>query len=437
MRSHAAASLLVALSLSLAAWSPKVAVAAPGDGVTTPPSPGALGPDDICARAPAYAEESSYFASADVENHATMEVPSHGDLWPSCSSGDTLYTAWGDGFGFGGHEGKRPAIGVAAVRGLPTDPGGLHGRNLAVDRPATQNIFRVWTAGHYQKPTGMLCRGGKIYLAVQDLNPKGYDDAPAATIAESGDGGVTWTEDAAPMFTNFVFTTVMFLDNGPDGRNDPSGYAYAYGLDFNWRASPRVASPQALYLARIAPGQSPRDRSAWEFFSGDARTVAWSHDIRSRKPVLVDCSRRHATDSYRGEPVLSQGGIIYDAPLHRYLYTSWSKSTFEFYEAPAPWGPWRHFLTKDFGPPPWTDAKYGGYGTTTPSAYVSPDGKTLWLQSNTFSSGVTHYGLSFRKLTLEPRPPFPGDRPLAPGERLHGPGERLLGPAERSASETP
>jgi hypothetical protein len=131
--------------------------------------------------------------------------------------------------------------------------------------------------------------------------------------------------------------------------------------------------------------------------------VAWSPDIRARKPVLVDCTRRHPRPGSRGEAVLGQGGVVYDAPLARYIYTSWTEYTFEFYEAPAPWGPWRRFLTKDFGLPPWTPAKHGGYGTSAPSLYISADGRTLWVQSNTWSSGVDHNNLAFRRLVLAPR----------------------------------
>lgn len=364
---------------------------------------------DVCAQAPAYAETSTFFASAEIEDANSIDLPSDGDLWPSCSSGDTLYTAWGDGFGFAPKQKSgRPDIGVATLRGLPPDAGAMQGTNLVTDRRDTQSVFRVWTPGkYYMKPTGMLCRGGKIFLAVQDLDAgeHTYDDAPAATIAESSDGGRTWVEGSAPMFTRGVFTTIMFLDAGPDARNARDGYVYVYGLDFNFRGSPLVASPQALYLARVEATKSPRDLAAWEFFAGEQGRVAWTRAIDARRPVLVDCTRRHASDKPPGFPVIGQGSVVYDAPLDRYIYTSWSEYTFELYEAPAPWGPWRRFLSKDFGVPPWTAAKHGGYGTTAPSLFISADGRTLWVQSNTWSAGVDHNNVALRKLTLRPNAP--------------------------------
>jgi len=368
-------------------------------------APASLG-IDVCAQGAAFAEDSTFFASAEVENGDSIDLAATGDLWPSCSSGTTLFTAWGDGFGFT-HERshRRPDIGVAALEGLPGAPAMMQGKNRVTDDGRSQKVFRVWTRGsYYQKPTGMLCRSGAIFLAVQDLGTR-YDDAAAATVAESNDGGKTWVEGDAPMFTRGRFTTIMFLDAGPDGRSAGDGYIYVYGLDFNFRGSPSVKSPQGLFLARVAAGKSPRDLSAWEWFAGDpgAAAPSWTRDFSARRPVLVDCTRRHATEKPPGYPVIAQGGVVYDEPLGRYLYTSWSEYTFEFYEAPTPWGPWRRFLSKDFGMPPWTDANHGGYGTTAPSHWISADGKTLWIQSNTWSAGVDHNNLALRKLTLEPR----------------------------------
>ncbi len=361
--------------------------------------------ETICARSAVSAPTSDFFRSATLEDANSIDVPSNGDLWPSCASGDLLYAAWGDGFGFGAdRSGRRPDIGVGQLAGTPWDVSSLHGTNLVVDRAREQAIFRVWTRGpYYQKPTGMLCHGGRIYLAVQDLNAATYDDVPAATIAVSDDRGVTWKEGASPMFSGAVFTTVMFLDFGVDEGSAVDAYVYAYGLDHNWRASSHVLDPQGLYLARIAASQDLQSRDSWEFYAGQDATSAptWSRRIEDKKAVLVDCTRRH-TETSKGYAVISQGGVVYDAPLRRYLYSSWTEYTFELYEAPAPWGPWRRFLTKDFGLPPWTAHNHGGYGTTIPSRYISKDGKTMWLQSNTWSSGVDHNDFALRKLVVEP-----------------------------------
>src|SRR5690606_22514841 len=108
--------------------------------------------------------------------------------------------------------------------------------------------------------------------------------------------------------------------------------------------------------------------------------------------------------------VISQGSVVYNAPLERYIYTSWTEYTFEFYEAPQPWGPWTLFLRKDFGGYPWFGSdsptpKNGGYATTIPSKFISDDGREMWLQCNWFvgvGSGSPNYHFSLRKLVVEP-----------------------------------
>jgi hypothetical protein len=104
--------------------------------------------------------------------------------------------------------------------------------------------------------------------------------------------------------------------------------------------------------------------------------------------------------------VIGQGSIVYNAPLRRYIYTSWTEFTWEFYEAPQPWGPWTLFFSKDFGAYPWVDTKNGGYATTIPSKYISADGLSMYVQSNTWGrSSVTNYDFSLRRLRVTPYVP--------------------------------
>jgi hypothetical protein len=103
--------------------------------------------------------------------------------------------------------------------------------------------------------------------------------------------------------------------------------------------------------------------------------------------------------------VISQGGVTYLPRLDRYIYTSWTELTFEFYEAPTPWGPWTLFLSEDFGPYPWTQERFGGYGTTIPSKFVSDDNLTMWVQSNVCPcapAAMSSYWFGLRELELDP-----------------------------------
>lgn len=351
--------------------------------------------------------------SADVADKPTAIGISDGDLWPSCwSDDDALYTANGDGAGFGN---EFSDIVMNRVTGTPASDD-LAGEALATG----DDLGQVWSGeGFTRKPTGMLCSEGTLYLAVQDL-ALDFNTAPAATIARSDDHGATWTWDSsAPMFDDGVFTTIWFADYGQDAASAPDpGYAYAYGLDGNWRDSfsDAVPDPTELFLARV-PIDSVQDAATWQFYDGapgDAE-ASWTDDIAMKRPVLVDERRQHPSDQVVDEEagqtvgahdlsVISQGGVTYLPKRDRYLYTSWTELTFEFYESPTPWGPWTLFLSEDFGPYPWDAERIGGYGTTIPSKFVSDDESTMWVQSNVCPcapAGTTSYWFGLREMTLK------------------------------------
>lgn len=346
---------------------------------------------------------------ATVSERAEIDLMGDGDLWPSCWSDDGhLYAAWGDGRGFDPSQAVTD-IGVAQIQGHPSDMT-LRGTNLAIG----DAVGPLWTSGGYsRKPTGMACIDGDLYLAVQELSHD-FDDAPTATIARSRDKGLTWHWDrTGPMFHGHELTTIFFLDAGQDGGT-PTGdpYVYAYALDGNWRSSyrDRVADPTRLWLARISR-DAMQDRSRWSWFGGldEQGKPTWSASSDDRKPVLVDERRiyRRVTPDLGGNvsdlSVLSQGGVVYNAPMRRYLYTSWTEYTFEFYQAPSPWGPFQQFLRKDFGGYPWSHEKAGGYATTIPSKFISNDGLTMYVQSNSWWGGARHYSFSMRRLVAYPQ----------------------------------
>jgi hypothetical protein len=352
----------------------------------------------------ANAPESTFFASATIEEYSTAHTQSDGDLWPSCWSDDgNLYAANGDGKGFGKFFYD---IGMNRITGTPSPVNTLVGTQLG----GSGDLGWVWGSSrdYNRKPTGMLCVNGEIYLAIQDLNAHNFDDAPTASISRSMDHGEHWTwPQGIPMFSHNVMTTLFFLDHGKDGVDNPDpAYVYAYGLDNNWRGSyaHSVPDPLEVYLARV-PKTSIQDARTWEYSTGLNR---WSAPgaIAQRRAVLHDDRRVYKNGSANGLrnlSVISQGGVVYDKPLKRYIYTSWTEYTFEFYEAPEPWGPWAHFMSKDFGDYPWTNTHNGGYATTIPSKFIGDDGRTMWVQSNVCPcghAGMANYDFTLRKLTL-------------------------------------
>ncbi|MEV8375495.1 DUF4185 domain-containing protein [Kribbella sp. NPDC056861] len=355
---------------------------------------------------------STAIGTATVETKG-IPSPSDGDLWPSCwARNGNLYAANGDGKGFSLDQ-EFADIAVSEIKG--DQPGSLSGTTVA----RADQVGPIWSgAGYNRKPTGLVCVGDTLYLAVQDL-ALDFNDVPAATILKSTDHGRTWSWDRRkPMFADHVFTTIWFADFGRGGAAAPDGYVYAYGLDGNWRDSfdDTVADPQSVFLARV-PKAKVQDRKAWEFFAGnnDRGRPQWSRKVADRQPVLTD-QRRLYPQTYGTNAsnlsVISQGGVTYLPQQKRYVYTSWTEYTFEFYEAATPWGPWKHFLSKDFGGYPWSTSKYGGYGVTIPSKFVQPDGRTMYLQANVCPCGgggigTSVYNFNLRKLVLTPSSPAP------------------------------
>lgn len=337
-----------------------------------------------------------------VDDHITYKLEHHkyphwtGDLWP-CTWGDDdrLYTACGDGMGFGMDVAD---IVFAVVEGHPPELTGS-----TPPEAFGANIAGLWAEDLTlnRKPTGLTCVDGDIYLFSQNLrNALGEDpfgDAPHASVSVTRDYGLTWEFDSkAPMFTDHVFTTGFFLDYGRCQEHRKDDYEYVYGLDYNWRFSDDFLQTK-MFLARV-PRDSLMERASWEFFEGmEDGDPSWSVDIDHRYPVLLD-----EEIFCKDQSAIAQGSVVFVPALNRYLYSSRAKCVWIFYEAPEPWGPWNRISVQEWKGK-WTPEYHAGYNVVIPSRYLDEDGLGGWAVTS-LSSGYfdgAYYNMGFRRFDME------------------------------------
>jgi hypothetical protein len=229
------------------------------------------------------------------------------------------------------------------------------------------------------KSGGIISVSGVLYLAVARQTgvctnaPDGEQPSMDASIVKSTDHGRTWsngfgtTNDpngAAPplnkatghvmaMFPRNHFSAPFFIQYGQDDNpastaDGGNKYVYAVSNDgFAYDGS-------YLYLGRVLRSKiGDLNAADWQFYTGPPGgngldSANWSSNFKDAKPILTSKNE------------ISQPEIQYFPTLHRYVLisfyypfsTHWpangtaSRSTFSFYEAPHPWGPWTQFLNK-------------------------------------------------------------------------------------------
>jgi len=257
------------------------------------------------------------------------------------------------------------------------------------------------------KASGLTCVDGVLYLSVcrhHYMDERGFwvEQSWDASIIKSTDHGQTWS--AAPsldraMFPGRVFSNPYFVQYGQDGRGTKDGaerYVYAVSNDGAWNNgnSMTMGRVRRERIGRLDPGD-------WEFVHGygeDGEPI-WRprHD--------------NALYIFRAPGRVGMTGIFYNAGLdlyimpqwyHPYLNDPWAApkwniTHFDFYEAPAPWGPWSLFHSHEFSP-------QGYYCPSIPAKFISEDGLNFWM----FAAGDSiarndpyYYTINMIPVTLE------------------------------------
>jgi hypothetical protein len=278
------------------------------------------------------------------------------DLWPVTWAADgNLYTAWGDGGGFGGTNADgRVSLGFARIQGSPTTLTGVNiwgGKNTQT--PAT----------FQGKSMGMLSVEGVLYAWVSNEQ----DPNPTFSLAWSTDLGVHW-QQADWGFAGQTFGETTFLNFGQDYAGARDEYVYIYG----------VARDPSLFWTKVGLARVPKDqileRTAYEFYTGldESNMPQWTRDINQWQPVFEDPNGVGIT------------AVSYNPGLDRYLLTT-GHGPFEdgvrrlgIFDAPEPWGPWTTVAYNEA----WGGFEgfwLGYYIPTKTPDWMSPDGQTIHL----------------------------------------------------------
>lgn len=272
------------------------------------------------------------------DSSARVEAPGS-DIWPmTWAANDHLYTAWGDGGGFGGtNQNGRVLLGVARVRG---------GRRDYVGENIAGGVNAAHPAPFGGKSEGILALGDTLYLW-RDGDKSSLEYFKFCELWRSDDQGATWhatgvrfskpggdfaADDAgifAPAFLQF--------GRGYAGARDD--YVYVYAPDIIDPTHWNIRQPGRINLLRV-PRERIGTKEAYEFFGGlDARgRPDWRGTPVARRPTWED-----------GAQGTHRIAVSYNAPLKRYLLTTIAMDRsgwMSIYDAPEPWGPWTHVHTE-------------------------------------------------------------------------------------------
>ena len=272
------------------------------------------------------------------------------DNWPiTWADDDSLYTAYGDGWGFTPKVRGKLSLGFAKVSG-PAEK--FKGVNI---RSATGEHKGDGRRG--KKASGMLCVGGVLYMWVRNADGRGRQ----SQLALSADRGRTWKWPSW-RFAQFGYPSFLNFGRNYAGARDEYAYAYSPDTPDAYKAADRVV------LMRV-PADKIARRSAYEFFV--------RRDASGKCVWTSDVTRRGAVFTFPGG--CNRVDVVYNAPLKRYLMTMRSrtenggKSRFGIYDAPQPWGPWTTiFHTESWDVDP-------GESQHIPSKWISKDGRTIHL----------------------------------------------------------
>jgi len=266
----------------------------------------------------------------------------------------------------------------------------------------------VGYGGQGPKPSGMICIGGVLYYAAQNLlggkTPPwraGSQHGSDATIISSRDHGKTWEPDLnavlrdfydtnwdgpnykwrideegrigwkdwEPMFPGPEFGGPSFVQFGKNNEGAPDDYVYAISGD-QWD------NGRFLRLGRVCVNHI-QDRDKWEFASIDGSgNPVWHKDIKASEPILD-------IEGHIGLPEM-----VYIKSLKKFILLTWSCHT-DFY---TPTGSELTILESDNIWGPFSLVHYEWMWEKRALCAYTPRVPLKWFDNETLEGYILHSG---------------------------------------------
>ncbi|MCA9050790.1 MAG: serine hydrolase, partial [Planctomycetaceae bacterium] len=169
-----------------------------------------------------------------------------GDNWPMTWADDNcLYTAYGDGRGFGPYVDVKLSMGLSRITG-PAD-------NFTAENIRSSSFETKGDGTRGRKASGLLMVDGTLYLWARN--------AGNSQLAWSTDHGATWTWSDWKFTESFGAPTFLNFGCNYAGARDEFVYVYSHDSDSAYQPADRMV------LARV-PATRIRERGAYEYFAG-------------------------------------------------------------------------------------------------------------------------------------------------------------------------
>jgi len=289
-----------------------------------------------------------------------------GDTYPmTWADDDEIYASAGDpNWGE-----TKDGLDVEKFSGGPTD--------YRITKVNHMNDYLGW-GGNGPKPSGMICVGGILYLAFQNMlgtrRPvfglrcqHGSD----AQVVYSITKGLSWVPAfrnlSVPMFPGHKFGGPAFVNFGRDNENARDEFTYAVSSD-QWD------NGSNLRLGRVPSGEIARGES-WEWVCAfdPAGEPAWEKRLDEAIPIL-------SLHRWLGLPEM-----VYLAGIERYMLFTWrlhedftpgAGTGLLVLDAPEPWGPFSVVHLEES----WEGREFTPYCPRVPLKWMESDGLSGWLQ---------------------------------------------------------